>query len=263
MTTDLVTVNGIEMEYFSFGSGRRPFVILPGVDTKSILQSALVIRSSYHIFSEDYTVYVFDRRRNMPAQYPVRQMAADTAAVMRSLGIRRADIFGASQGGMMALCIAIDNPDLVRRMVIGSSCATGDKAVADGIEPWVALARKRDRAGLTAAMIDSLYAEQTIGQYKDILVHLNDHVTDRDLDRFIIQTQALDGFDVYDELDRITCPVLVIGSEGDKLIPPEQTRRMAEKLGCELFMYSDAYGHCVFDEAVDYKERILRFFRQP
>jgi len=60
--------------------------------------------------AKGYRVYVFDRRKDMPAGYTVRRMAEDTLAVMRSLGIFRADLFGASQGGMIALAMAALQP---------------------------------------------------------------------------------------------------------------------------------------------------------
>lgn len=91
---------------------------------------------------------------------------------------------------------------------------------------------------------------------------MNDNVSPEDISRFIIQTEGIIGFDVYDELDQITCPVLVIGVEGDRVIPSACSVKMAEKLGCELYLYSSEYGHCVFDEAPDYKERLLTFFQK-
>ena len=257
---ETVKVNDIEMEYFSFGSGERAFVILPGVALKSVMLSQMAIQAAYKGFAEEYTVYVFDRRKNMPDPYPVRQMAADTAEVMTALGICEADIFGASQGGMMALCIAIDHPELVHKLVIGSSTARTDKETVDGVERWVSLARKGDMQALTAELIDDLYSQSTIGKYKDFLVHMNDGATGEDVRRFIIQTEAIDGFDVYDELDKIICPSLVIGVEGDRVLPCEHSRRMAEKLDCELYLYGDDYAHCAFDEAPDYKQRLLDFF---
>ncbi|MBQ3330870.1 MAG: alpha/beta hydrolase [Ruminococcus sp.] len=262
METNLVQVGEIEMEYFSFGSGQRTFVILPGVDTRSIMVSAMAIQAAYRMFGDEYTVFVFDRRRNMPSPYPVRQMAADTAAVMRALGIKDADIFGASQGGMMALCIAIDSPELVRSMALGSTTARADEEIAKGTERWVALAKSGDMTALTADFIDCLYSETTVGKYRDYLMHLNDHVSERDIGRFIIQCEAIDGFDVFDELDKIACPVLVIGVEGDKVLPCEHSRQIAEKLGCELYLYGEEYGHCAFDEAPDYKQRLLDFFHR-
>ena len=260
--TDSIIVNGIEMDYIRFGRGEKVFVILPGVDTKSILNSAMAIEAGYRIFADDYTVYVFDRRRNMPYDYTIRQMASDTAEVMTALGISGADIFGASQGGMMAMCIAIDHPELVRKLAVGSTSARITPEINEGTDRWIELAESGDMTALTADFIDNLYSEATIGKYRDFLMHLNDQVTQRDIDRFIIQAKALDGFDILDELDKIKCPTLVIGSKGDKLLPAYCSREIADKIGCELYLYGEEYGHCVFDEAPDYKQRLLDFFNK-
>ena len=37
---------------------------------------------------------------------------------------------------------------------------------------------------------------------------------------------------------------------------------IAEKLNCPLYLYGEEYGHCVFDEAPDYKQRIYDFFTE-
>ena len=56
--------------------------------------------------------------------------------------------------------------------------------------------------------------------------------------------------------------MLVIGAKADRVLTPEGSVEIAEKLGgkCELYMYDEKYGHCVFDEAPDYKDRIYKFF---
>lgn len=261
MKTESVKINGIEIEYFSFGTGKRPFIILPGVSARSVMLSEMTIRSAYRVFEDLYTVYVFDRRRNMPDPYPVRRMAADTAEVMRALGIRDADVFGASQGGMMAMCIAIDNPELVHKIALGSTAAYADEYVIGWTRRWVELAESGDITALTSELIDCLFSEKTIGRYKDFLIHMNDGITEDDLRRFIIQTQAIDGYNITDELDRIKCPAFVIGAEGDKLLSADYSRYIAEKLGCPLYLYGGDYGHCVFDEAPDYKQRLMNFFQ--
>lgn len=257
-----VRVNGVETAYFQFGTGERSMVILPGVDTKSILRSAQAVASAYRMFGGDYTVTVFDRRKDMPSPYPVRQMAEDTAAAMQALGLCDADLFGASQGGMMAMCIAIDHPALVRKMVLGSTAAYADGKIIEGTNRWITLAKSGDMTALTAEFLECLYSEATVGKYRELLIHMNDHVTDEDLGRFIIQTEAINGFDIRDELQKIQCPTLVIGAEGDKVLACEHSRLIADKIGCPLYVYGSEYAHCVFDEAPDYKQRIFDFFRQ-
>ena len=262
MKTDMVRINDIEMEYFSFGDGERAFVILPGVSTRSMMLSAMAVSAAYRAFGEEYTVYCFDRRRNMPDDYTVRQMAEDTAAVMQKLGISDADLFGASQGGMMAMCIAIDHPELVHKMVLGSTAAKINEQGEAGTKRWITLAQSGDLTALTAELIDSLYSESTIGKYKDVLLHMNDGMTEYDIRRFIIQTRALEGFDIAGELNKIQCPVLVIGAEGDKVLPPSESRYIADAVHAQLYMYGSGFAHCVFDEAPDYKQRLLDFYHQ-
>ena len=99
--------------------------------------------------------------------------------------------------------------------------------------------------------------ESRISVSKDELDHV---ITVRDN---MALTKILDDFDITGELHKIQCPVLVIGSEGDKVLPPSQSRLIAEALNASLYMYSDEYGHCVFDEAPDYKQRLLDFYHQP
>ena len=73
--------------------------------------------------------------------------------------------------------------------------------------------------------------------------------------------EACVGYDIYAELDRISCPVLVIGDKDDKVLGGAASVEIAEKLGCELYMY-DGYGHAVYDEAPDYKQRLMDFFSE-
>ena len=72
------------------------------------------------------------------------------------------------------------------------------------------------------------------------------------------------GYDLLDDLYRITCPVLVIGSEDDHVVGAEASVQIAEHLSdqteCEIYMY-DGYGHAAYDLAPDYKERLPGFLR--
>ena len=61
--------------------------------------------------------------------YPI--MAADTAALLDELGVREADLVGFSDGGIVALLIARDRPDLVARVVaIGANVSWAPPAPA-------------------------------------------------------------------------------------------------------------------------------------
>ena len=256
---ELIRFDGIELEYFSFGTGARTFVILPGLGTRSILFSRMMISSAYKRFGGDFTVYVLDRRRNLPPRYTVREMARDTAGAMRALGLKNADVFGASLGGMTAQFLAIDSPELVRSLVLGSTAPRTNSRLLSVSEKWAAAADSGDLSALTESFINLLYSDATVKKYGALLSRMNDGLTAEELRRFSVQARAISGFDAYSELDRIRCPALVLGDEGDKVVTAEASRELAAKLGCGLYLYPGDYGHCVFDEAPDYKDRILSF----
>ena len=119
--TDKIITESFSMDYFRFGSGDRAFVILPGLSIQSVLLSKEAVAQGYASLAEYYTIYVFDRREDLPDPYTVEDMAEDTAEAMKELGLKDTFLFGASQGGMMAQVIAIRHPELVAKLVLGST----------------------------------------------------------------------------------------------------------------------------------------------
>ena len=247
------------MDYIVFGSGEKTFVILPGLSVHSVMGSADAIAEAYKDFAEEYTVYLFDRVKSISDGYSVRDMAADTAKAMKELGIENADVFGASQGGMIAEYLAIDYPGLVHKMILGSTLARPNDGFDNIVDEWISLAEEKQETKLLESFVDSVYSEATLEAYRDTLISMNRNISDEEYERFIILARACKGFDCYDELSGIKCPVLVIGSEGDRVVGAEGSEQIASALGCELYLYGDNYGHGVYDEAPDYRQRCLDF----
>ena len=254
-----VSSGGMEMDYIVFGSGGKTFVILPGLSVHSVMGSADAIAEAYKDFAEEYTVYLFDRVKSISDGYSVRDMAADTAKAMKELGIENADVFGASQGGMIAEYLAIDYPGLVHKMILGSTLARPNDGFDNIVDEWISLAEEKQETKLLESFVDSVYSEATLEAYRDTLISMNRNISDEEYERFIILARACKGFDCYDELSGIKCPVLVIGSEGDRVVGAEGSEQIASALGCELYLYGDNYGHGVYDEAPDYRQRCLDF----
>ena len=57
--------------------------------------------------------------KNRPFDFA--QMADDTAALLEKINVKQADVFGFSNGGNVAMQLAIRHPALVRRIIIGSA----------------------------------------------------------------------------------------------------------------------------------------------
>lgn len=255
-----VKTGNTKTDYFRFGNGEKNLVILPGLGIQRINFSAKAVESAYACFKEDYTVTVFDRKDDMPKDYTVEAMADDTALAMNALNIKNADLFGASMGGMIAQYVAIKYPEIVHSMILASTLSRPNGRALEVMRSWTELAEAGDAPEAARQMIKLLYSEKLAGQLLQATGMMFSGVSRQDLDRFIIQARAINSFDVYDRLGEIKCPVFVIGVEGDKVLTAEASRETAGKLGCELYMYSSEYAHCVFDEAPDYKQRMMDFY---
>ncbi len=118
--TGYAPVNELQMYYEIHGSG-EPLVLLHGaygaidmwgpiLQTLSQTRQVIAVEQQAHGHTAD-----IDR--------PIRfeQMADDTAALMRHLGIEQADVVGYSMGGGIALQLAMRDPDLVRKLVAVSA----------------------------------------------------------------------------------------------------------------------------------------------
>ncbi len=262
MEVQTVTADLFEMDYIRFGHGPETFVIIPGLSVQSVILSKDAIAKQYKAATEDYTVYVFDRRKVLPDPYSIEEAAEDTAVAFKILGLKDVNLFGASQGGMIAMEIALHHPELVKKLVLGSTSADMSDSSSKVIDEWSELAREKDMKALYDAFARAIYPDSVYEQYKGFFADLARTVTQEDLDRFLVLCEMTRGFNVLDDLNQISCPTLVLGSEDDQVLGAEASRQIADKLkdkpGCKIFMY-DGYGHAVYDTAPDYLKRVLNF----
>lgn len=264
MMIETVHTDDFSMDYVHFGSGQTTLVILPGLSVQSVMGAADAVEAVYRSLENDFTIYLFDRRKDLPPSYSVHEMAQDTAEAFRVLGLKDVCLFGASQGGMIAQVIAIEHPELVGKLVLGSSSSHVREEQYRVIEHWIRLAKKRDRVGLYLSFGKELYPAAVYGQYRETLEKTAETVSDEELDRFIILAEGIRGFNVTDELDKIRCPVMAVGDYDDRVLDADATMEIAEKLDTQpnfrLYLYA-GFGHAAYDTAPDYRDRMVRFFQ--
>ena len=67
MQIETVKTDTFTMDYFKFGQGGRTLVIIPGLSVQSVMISSNAVASAYQPLTNDFTSYVFDRRKELPA----------------------------------------------------------------------------------------------------------------------------------------------------------------------------------------------------
>jgi len=259
-----VTNARFTMDYCKFGEGDGIFVIIPGISIKSVMDSANAVAGQYKDMASDYTIYVFDRRKDLPDTYTIRDMARDTAEAMMELGLKGVNLFGASQGGMISMVIAIEYPELVSHLVLGST-ASDLTDCSSVVLDWIRMAEEKDVTGLCRSFGEKVYPAEFYEKFKDAFDALAAMVTDEDLRRFLIIAKGCEGFNVTGDLNKIKCPVFVLGAADDAVLGSAPTDAIMaafdgrEDVYCHVY---DGYGHAAFDMAPDYRDRIKDFLRK-
>ncbi len=120
--TGYAPVNGMQLYYEVHGEGGTPLVLLHGGLFDGEMQFGGLLPDlsrGRQVISLDFqghgrTNDVDDRPLSVPG------LAADVVGLLEHLDLRQVDVFGFSLGGAVALQLAIDHPELVRRVVISS-----------------------------------------------------------------------------------------------------------------------------------------------
>lgn len=249
-----------DCDYISFGKGKENLIMLPGVGDgfKTAKGVAVPFAMMYRKFAEQFKVYVFSRRNNMPEGFTTAEMADDLALLMDLLLLEKAVVFGVSQGGMIAQEMAIRHPDKVSSLVLAVTASRPNEIMRDSLETWLKMADQDDYKGI---MLDTAERSYT-GAYLERGRKLNKilaSVKPKDYTRFRILCQSCLEHNTYDDLDKITCPTFIVGADQDKVLGAEASFELMEKVPhSTLYMYK-GYSHGVYEQAKDFNDRILRY----
>ena len=167
-----------------------------------------------------------------PERHAIERQAADIATLIARLGAAPADVLGYSLGARVALRLAIDAPDSVRRLILESpsagipdAAARSDRAAAD--DRWVEQLRHGDQAGF----VRDWAAQPIFASQRTLPDAVRDRVTaERLANRPSGLAASLLGAGqgvmrpMQDQLPTISAPTLVISGRLD----PRGTLRAAE-----------------------------------
>jgi pimeloyl-ACP methyl ester carboxylesterase len=136
--TGYVPVNGLQMYYELHGSGGIPLLLLHGGLFNIDLQFGQLLpglAATRQVIAVDFQGH--GRTGDIDRPLTSADLASDVVGLLRHLEIAQADVFGFSVGGAVALHLAINHPELVRKLVVSSVSfhPDGDRPeVSEGME---------------------------------------------------------------------------------------------------------------------------------
>jgi pimeloyl-ACP methyl ester carboxylesterase len=180
----------------------------------------------------------------------VAAMARDAIAFVRALGFDRVDLLGFSLGGFVAQEIALQQPDLVRKIILAGTGPAGgvgiDKVtnvtVRDSIQAVLTFKDPKENLFFTKTANGKSEAKLFVKRLKERTAARDKSIS---LRTFRAQLKAIHAWGVQrpSDLEAIRHPVFVANGEHDRMVPSSNSVDLAHRLpNAELKLYPDA-GH--------------------
>jgi len=240
--------------------GRReapPLLLIMGLGMASDAWEKLPER-----LAERFRVILLDNRgmgrsSASPGGFRIRDLADDAALVLDAEGIDRASVFGISMGGMIAQELALRHPGRVRALILGATFGSQRRSH----KPRLGVARD--------LLLVSLFS-RTPKRMARLLV--SDAFMARSPDRFASwlgrlgrpqraaarrQIVAIARHEAEDRLPQLRIPTLVISGDRDRLVPVENSRRLARMIPRARLVELPGAGHAFPFERADETVRAL------
>ena len=199
--------------------------------------------------------------------HTIDEMGADAIAFIRALGLEQVDLLGFSLGGGVAQMVALQAPDLVRRMILAGTGPRGAGGVEE-ITRIAAVAYVKAALTLSDPKNFLFFPRTPEGKRaaKDYLSRLKERTTDLDkgisLQARRAQLKAIRaaGLSKPDDLSVITHPVLVANGDDDLMVASSHSADMARRLpNAQLTIYPDSGHGGVFQYHRDFVPAVLSF----
>jgi pimeloyl-ACP methyl ester carboxylesterase len=198
-------VNGLHLYYEIHGTGKPLVLLHGGLGSSEMFGPVLApYLANQQVILPDLQGH--GRTADIDRPIDIRLMADDIAALIRHLGLEKADVMGYSLGGGVALFTAVRHPELVDRLVIVSANVRRDAIPAEMLAQQIQV---------SAAAAEFLKDTPMYQLYMKVAPRPEDF--GRLLDK--VGASMAQDFDFSDEVRGLTMPTLIAAADAD-MAPP-------------------------------------------
>jgi pimeloyl-ACP methyl ester carboxylesterase len=263
-----VQANGLRLHYCEWGhASKPPLLLLHGFGNQAHIWDpfAETVVDRFHIYALDSRGH---GDSDHAGEYGDTHNADDTVAVIDALGLTRLTLIGFSMGAANAMILISRRPDIVERLVIvdrgPESDPRGRERMARAISQaratfpdrdealaYIRMANPRRSEALVQASLQHAFRALPDGTYQ---LKYDQKLRDR------FMGHGGSGVDLWNCLEAVKCPTLIVrGGESD-ILPPAVAERMVDMLPDARLEIVPGAGHTVMLDNPEGFNRVVGAF---
>lgn len=259
-----ITVNDVRLHYEEMGKGPEAVVF-----SHSYLLDSRHFYPQMHGLRERYRCLAFDHRGHgrsevMDGGYDMENLYTDAVAFIEGMDCAPCHFVGLSTGGFIGLRLGIRRPDLLKTLtVMGTSADAEPEENLRQYKMLLLVVRWLGYRPVIGRAIRLFFAGKFLSDLarKDEVAEWRQRMMANDRKAMIKFGEGIFAREsVYEQLDQIKAPTLVVVGEQDVPQPVAKARRIAERIaGAKLVVIPDAGHLCTVEEPAAVTSAIEEF----
>lgn len=256
--------NGKEIYYEIHGAG-EPLVILNGImmSTKSWTEFIEPLAAEHQLILIDF----LDQGQSdkLAGEYTHAVQVQAATELLRALVEEPVNLFGISYGGEIALQIALESPELVKKLLLFNTCSETSYWLEEVGNSWNKAAR--DPEAYYLATIPYIYSPVFFTKNREWMEHRKEVLIPIFADPNFIEsmirlTNSSVAYNVTERLHEIDVPTLIVGAEYDFVTPFYQQKELHERIEHSELVFIPESGHAIMYEKPALFMSLIRGFVQ-
>ncbi|WP_204137019.1 alpha/beta fold hydrolase [Halomicronema sp. CCY15110] len=239
-----IDVGGLKLFVAAIGGGPA-LMFLHGLGWDHHLWDEAFARygDRYHVIAGDTRGHGQSEHPDRP--YSIRQLAADWFTVLDHMQIDQAILVGFSQGGMVAMEMALQQPERFPALMLACTTCCTPQAVSENLQQRLATLAQMGALATAKLASQSIFSPPFIEQNPDYITQFIEHRAAANQTSLKFAMAAVMGFDVCGQLGQLTQPGLVIAGEQDTLTPPATVAAIHQHYPHSRFVCVPNTGHLI------------------
>lgn len=270
--TDVINVNGTKFYYRKLGilNENVPVIFLNHLGATLDNCDPRIMDG----IASKHQIIAFDNRgvgaTEGKTPITIAEMAKDAISFIKAMGFEKVDIVGFSMGAFVAQEILLQEPELVRKVVMTGTGPAGGEGIKN-VSKITYLDMLRGYLTFRDPKFYLFFNQNKNGKKsaKEFLARIQERTENRDekikIKSFSNQLTAIHDWGIQkpQDLSVIKQPVLIANGDNDRMVPSSNTYDLAKRIAnSELIVYKDAGHGGIFQNHEEFVKSVLTFLEK-